>query len=160
METIKTALERMDGHKGELTSGMRIPFYMQEIAELRAALAKNEAQMLRMATCAGEFARDACKSDSERDAAQPAIPEGWALNQADFSIIAAGGIKPGYVMLVRTGDDRSNWHKFADADAIPLYATGKGMTLDEALQDAISEAKNSPPVPTSAMAAQQGEKDD
>ena len=36
---IKTALERMDGHKGGLTAGARIPFYMQEIAELRAALA-------------------------------------------------------------------------------------------------------------------------
>lgn len=49
-----------------------------EIAELRAALkaaeqklVQNDAQMLRMSQCAGEFAKDACKAqpDSERDAA-------------------------------------------------------------------------------------------
>ena len=39
-------------------------FMQAEIDELRAALAKYEAQMLRMATCAGEFARDACKAQA------------------------------------------------------------------------------------------------
>lgn len=81
MQTIKTLAERIKPHAwttpGE--TGNILAHSMAESAELRAALAKNEAQMLRMATCAGEFARDACKQAAagvphiERDASL--IPE-------------------------------------------------------------------------------------
>lgn len=77
------------------------------------------------------------------------IPHGWALSTADFSMIAVGMNMPGSVMLVRTGLDRTNWHMFADADLIPLYICGRGMTFDEAMRDAIEQALTAPSVPGS-----------
>ncbi len=76
------------------------------------------------------------------------IPDGWAFTNADFSIIAGGGSKPGNVTLIRAGDDRTNWMAYADADVVPLYAFGDGATFNEALQDAIGKALSSPPVPS------------
>lgn len=75
------------------------------------------------------------------------IPDGWALLSADFSIIANGGSNPGSVTLIRTGTDRKNWHAYADADEVPLYAYGGGMNYDEALRSAINQASAAPPVP-------------
>lgn len=57
-----------------------------EIAEMRSTLAKYEAQMLRMATCAGEFARDACKAQAP--SAPPVAPdervefEAWCVRKS------------------------------------------------------------------------------
>lgn len=80
------------------------------------------------------------------------IPDGWALSSADFSILAAGGNRPGSVTLVRAGTDRKNWHAFADADAVPLYACGRGMNYGEALVAAIEQARAAPPVPNGGAA--------
>jgi hypothetical protein len=65
----------------------------RENDRLRAALAKDQEQMLRIATCAGEFAKDACKTDGERDAARLDLleqmgnePEGLLLHDGgDFT---------------------------------------------------------------------------
>jgi|SRR5215203_5879928 len=63
---IKTLSERIKPNAwltpGE--TGNILAASMQEAADLRAALAKYEAQMLRMATCAGEFAREACAAQA------------------------------------------------------------------------------------------------
>lgn len=48
-----------------------------EVSELRAQLEKYEAQMLRMATCAGEFARDACKAQAPSAPVAPEAAEDW-----------------------------------------------------------------------------------
>lgn len=81
------------------------------------------------------------------ESAAMAIPEGWALSSADFSIIAQGGNRPGSVALVRSGEDRANWHRFADANAVGLYVFGRGKSYSEALIEAIKEARAAAPVP-------------
>jgi len=47
-----------------------------EIARLQAEVNKQQKQMLRMSTCAGEFARDACKV-AKQVQGEP-LPEGWS----------------------------------------------------------------------------------
>lgn len=79
------------------------------------------------------------------------VPAGWAFNAADFSCIAAGQPKQGNVTLVRDVEHRRYWHMLPDAhreadDGPPLYVCGHGMTLNEAMQDAINKALAARPI--------------
>ena len=78
---------------------------------------------------------------------QPAIPEGWGFSSADFSLQASGVSEFGGVMLIRTGADRADWHSLTDEqrEVIPLYVSGTGRTVAEAIASA---AKNCTPLPT------------
>lgn len=82
---IKTLSERIKPNAwltpGE--TGNILAASMQEAADLRAALAKYEAQMLRMATCAGEFAREACAAQA------PSAPQPMSEHNARFAIDGA-----------------------------------------------------------------------
>ena len=77
---------------------------------------------------------------------QPAIPEGWGFSSADFSLQASGVSEFGGVMLIRTGADRADWHALTDEqrEVIPLYVSGTGRTVAEAIASA---AKNCTPLP-------------
>jgi hypothetical protein len=77
---------------------------------------------------------------------QPAIPEGWGFSSADFSLQASGVSEYGGVMLIRTGADRADWHFLIDEqrEVIPLYVSGTGRTVAEAIASA---AKNCTPLP-------------
>ena len=78
---------------------------------------------------------------------QPAIPEGWGFSSADFSLQASGVSEFGGVMLIRTGADRADWRSLTDEqrEVIPLYVSGTGRTVAEAIASA---AKNCTPLPT------------
>ena len=77
---------------------------------------------------------------------QPAIPEGWAFSTADFSLQACGVSEFGGVMLIRTGADRAAWHALTvePREVIPLYVSGTGRTVAEAIASA---SKNCTPLP-------------
>ena len=77
---------------------------------------------------------------------QPAIPEGWGFSTADFSLQANGISEFGGVMLVRTGADRAYWHFLDDEqkEDVPLYVSGIGRTVAEAIANA---AKDCAPIP-------------
>lgn len=80
------------------------------------------------------------------------IPAGWAFNAADFSCIANGNPIPGNVCLVRDVEHKRYWHAMPEAlreadDGPPLYVCGRGMTLDEAMQDAITKARGARQIP-------------
>lgn len=80
------------------------------------------------------------------------VPAGWAFNAADFSCIAAGRPQPGNVTLVRDATYKRYWHAMPEAmreadDGPPLYVVGRGMTLDAAMQDAITKALAARPIP-------------
>lgn len=76
------------------------------------------------------------------------LPAGWLFLSADMSIIAAGGTSPGSVTMIRDKADRDAWNALPDGVNADLYAYGRGMTLDEALQDAFKNALATPPIPT------------
>lgn len=87
-----------------------------------------------------------------QQAAINTIPAGWLMTAADFSCIAAGLGKPGYVMLVRDAAGKTAWHKMPDAakeadDGPELYVSGSGTTFDEAMKNAITAARNATPIP-------------
>lgn len=84
-------------------------------------------------------------------AAPLTVPTGWAFNAADFSCIANGNPIPGNVTLVRDVEHRRYWHAMPEDlreadDGPPLYVVGRGMTLDEAMQDAIKKALEARPI--------------
>jgi hypothetical protein len=68
------------------------------------------------------------------------IPTDWRFNSADFSIPD----QPGSVLLTRTPEQTTIWHKLlnesglpVDEFDIPLYISGQGETLDDAIRDAV-----------------------
>ncbi len=72
----------------------------------------------------------------------PSIPEGWRLYLADFSGHAAGRFDLGNVVLIRDPAGRTAWNALseADKDKVPLYMTGKGRTVQEAIEHACRKA--------------------
>lgn len=81
------------------------------------------------------------------------IEDGWQFLTADFSMIAAGRNKPGYVTFIRCREDVDNWHMMPDElkedeNGPPLYVTGRGMTFEEAIIDANMAAAHAKPIST------------
>ena len=70
---------------------------------------------------------------------QPAIPKGWVFSSADFSLQASGASDSGSVMLVRGGMARVGWHQLTEAqkESIPLYVSGTGKTIAQAIANAV-----------------------
>lgn len=70
---------------------------------------------------------------------QPAIPKGWAFSSADFSLQVSGASDSGSVMLVRGGMARVGWHQLTEAqkELIPLYVSGTGKTIAQAIANAV-----------------------
>ena len=70
---------------------------------------------------------------------QPAIPKGWVFSSADFSLQASGASDSGSVMLVRGGMARVCWHQLTEAqqESIPLYVSGTGKTIAQAIANAV-----------------------
>jgi hypothetical protein len=69
------------------------------------------------------------------------IPTDWRFNSADFSIPD----QPGSVLLTRTPEQMQIWYKLlnesglsVDEFDIPLYISGRGETLDDAVRDAVA----------------------
>jgi hypothetical protein len=71
------------------------------------------------------------------------VPQGWAFYSADFSLRAHESSRTGSVMLVRTGDDYRAWFRLPeeDRDRVPLYVSGAGPTVEDAITDAIQAAQ-------------------
>lgn len=67
------------------------------------------------------------------------LPEGWVLYSADFSLAAKGWGAPGSVTLTRDMKGTSTWLKLPTnlQAETPLFVSGRGATLAEALRDAI-----------------------
>ena len=73
------------------------------------------------------------------------IPEGWRFYTADFSMQATGKRNCGSVMLIRDEKGVAEWHKLPDDlkesdDGPPLYLSGTGKTLQEAIKEASARA--------------------
>jgi hypothetical protein len=73
------------------------------------------------------------------------IPEGWRFYTADFSMQATGKRNCGSVMLIRDEKGVAEWHKLPDDlkesdDGPPLYLSGTGKTLQEAIKKASARA--------------------
>lgn len=70
------------------------------------------------------------------------LPDGWVFCTADFSLQAAGKSKTGSVLLIRDHDGRAAWHKLSEEDQeiVPLYMSGVGNTVQEAIADAAKRA--------------------
>jgi hypothetical protein len=67
--------------------------------------------------------------------AHKSIPSGWRFYIADFSIVD----RKGSAMLSRDEKGTKSWHKLDDAgkENTPLFLTGYGATVNEAIDDAI-----------------------
>ena len=88
------------------------------------------------------------------------IERGWAFFTANFSLVVAGNVAHGRVTLVRSGDDRRRWHTAATQclaalsdpagelppDFPPLYVTGFGPTVEEAVVNANRAAADAAPI--------------
>lgn len=72
------------------------------------------------------------------------VPDGcgWVFCTADFSLQAAGKSKTGSAMLVRDQAGRAWWNKLSDEaqEVVPLYMSGEGITVADAIADAVSRA--------------------
>lgn len=78
------------------------------------------------------------------------IETGWRLNSADFSIQATGHDCNGWVQLVRDPESKKLWHKLPEhlQDDVPLYVTGNGKTLEDAIISANNmAAAHAAPIP-------------
>lgn len=109
METIKTLSERIKPNAWNTPGETKniLAASILEVSELRAALAKQDAQMLRMATCAGEFARDACKAsqaESAPVAADELPPLPQHLHSVDAWVTRDYGRKTGNEELEANGE--------------------------------------------------------
>lgn len=86
-----------------------------------------------------EFAKQADALLNEINHAKPGkVPDGWRFFTADFSLQAAGKSETGSVMLIRDHAGKARWHAFSDEvqELVPLYVSGNGRTVDEAISDA------------------------
>mgnify|MGYP001812768729 CR=1 FL=1 len=78
------------------------------------------------------------------------IEPGWLFLSADFSVqCMREGTHTGVVMLIRDRLGREEWHKLSDEeqDINPLYATGRGLTLESAIKNANKGASKAGPIP-------------
>ena len=79
--------------------------------------------------------------------------DGWRFFSADFSMQASGkDTAHGVVTFVRSPDQKDLWHKMPkelieSEDCPPLYVSGKGLTFDDAFNNAIIESVNAKPIP-------------
>jgi hypothetical protein len=80
--------------------------------------------------------------------AESLIPPGWTFSSADFSMQAAGKQGDGWAMLTRNEAGRKEWFALPDGSearkAYPLNATGKGVTLREAVAAAVATITGRP----------------
>ena len=69
------------------------------------------------------------------------IVDGWVFYSADFSIQSGEPHRPGTVLIKRDRDGAKWWHSLSEdeQEKTPLYMRGYGMTLEDAILDAISE---------------------
>ena len=90
--------------------------------------------------CFGEEAVELFTADQFEHA--PEIPDGWVFLSADFSMQANGRSEYGGAMLMRNKHSRHKWHTLSDEDKekVPLYASGSGKTLQEAIAAASLKA--------------------
>ena len=79
-------------------------------------------------------------------------PPGWVFISADFSCLASGREKAGYVMFMRDKESAALWHKLPSTQAEDrqhgqeLYAYGWGPTIEEASADAGAKAESFGPI--------------
>lgn len=83
---------------------------------------------------------------------QQLVKSGWAFCTADFSMQAAGKRPQGSVMLIRSPEQAVLWHQMpADlkdaVDGPPLYVSGAGNTVEEAIESAYRAAAGAKPIP-------------
>jgi hypothetical protein len=81
------------------------------------------------------------------------IESGWRFSTADFSMIACGKNQPGTVRFIRSPEEVDKWHRMIeelkeDDNGPPLYVTGEGMTLEEAIINANMAAAHAKPIIT------------
>lgn len=80
------------------------------------------------------------------------ICNGWVFYTADFSVPATSGRKePGFVQLSRNTAGREKWlrmpqEEFDDPNGPPLYVTGRGLTMEDAIADANIKAQFAKPI--------------
>jgi hypothetical protein len=78
------------------------------------------------------------------------IEKGWRFYSADFSINAnEGNMYYGQVMFRRNSKNAKLWHLMSDElkdTGPPLFVSGKGITLEEAIKDANKNARNAAPI--------------
>ena len=80
------------------------------------------------------------------------IEDGWKFHSADFSVQShLGDNNNGQVVLVRSPSERKRWHKMSDRlkddlDGPPLFVTGVGVTLKEAIENANKIARQAQPI--------------
>ena len=80
------------------------------------------------------------------------IEEGWRFSTADFSLQASGKERMGMVLLIREPSQKKVWNllpqSILEDDEIcpPLYVSGLGETLEEAVKDANEKARKARPV--------------
>jgi hypothetical protein len=86
------------------------------------------------------------------------IEEGWRFQSADFSVQASGKMEAsGFVTLVRAPAEKARWHQMPeeskeDESGPPLYAIGRGMTLEDAVKAANIAAARARPIDPNAIA--------
>lgn len=79
------------------------------------------------------------------------IEKGWRFNTADFSCLAAGRNKKGYVQLIRDPENTKRWHKLPDEiiesnECPELHVYGYGFSFEEAVVNANFNASLSRPI--------------
>jgi len=69
-------------------------------------------------------------------------PQGWVFHTADFSSVANGMEPKGNVILVREKEQYDLWHKLPNdmMERIPVFVTGYGTNLQEAMDHAFKIA--------------------
>jgi hypothetical protein len=74
--------------------------------------------------------------------AKPVVPDGWVFYTADFSRVAAGTCIRGSVTLTRDTAEYMKWMKLTEEEReyIPLYISGHGLTVQEAIECAAKYA--------------------
>ena len=81
------------------------------------------------------------EAENARLLAAASPPDGWVFYSADFSMPASGLGPVGNVMFKRDIEGTKSWHALPDEqkedeDGPPLYVSGRGASLYEALCDA------------------------
>jgi len=75
--------------------------------------------------------------------------KGWTLYEADFKRQAAGTSKTGTVLLTRNAEQARAYYTLSpmQQESYPLFVSGQGHTLPEALVNAVLVALELPAVP-------------
>jgi len=76
-------------------------------------------------------------------------PYGWCFQSADFSLQAHDKNCYGSVTFIRDDEQRELWHKLPaevkeSGNCPELYVNGRGVTIAEAIDDAVKKIANIP----------------